>query len=723
MRAFFATFPPGLVTGAVYALLAMGLVLIYKATRVPNFAYGAMATFIAFFHYNLVTGKRYALNAHLLYLHLHLHAQPRLSFWAAMPFSLLLAGVLGLVIERVVIRPFANAPGLTLIIVTLALAGVLSAFTQQVFGAQDLIVANRNAIFPRTVAFRVASVNVSYEQTGVILLVVALAVVVFLFFRMTATGLAIRAAATDRDVASLLGVSSRQLSVVSWLGGSMVAGLAGIALASLIVTSNPDVLLTLTIKGFAAAIVGGMVSFPIAVSAGFAIGVVEEITRHYLPKTAGSPELITLVAVIIILSLRPRWIFNGIREDEDAGITAGASAGRSALARQIDPAQAYRLFKAAVPTHGRLRDVGRAARWVVPVALAGVAVAFPLLPLPGFWSLPANLTLIYLLVGLSFVVLIGWLGQVSVAQGAFIAVGGAGTVITANTLHLPFPLPVLGAVLFSIPVSILVGLPALRLRGLYLAIATLAFGLAAQTAILPRFSPSTRLHVPHLLNSDGAKYEFSLIFTAVAFLLCWRVSRTRVGRSWYALRDSETVASAYGIRPVRTKLAGFVLSGGIAALAGALLTYQLGAVSTTYGSVFFSITWLGQSVVAGITSIAGPVIGALLFGLYPELSKASVAANHLSFLPEIVGGVATIVIMAVNPEGLASMSRFVRARVSAFGVSGDSGAEDLAAITAAAAAAAGPAGAVAGEDGDVGRNAAADGAGEGEPALTTSAVP
>ena len=679
-------FPPGLVTGAVYALLAMGLVLIYKATRVPNFAYGAMATFVGFFHYSLVTGKRYAINVHLLYVRLHLHAQPRLPFWGAMPVSLIVAGLLGLVIERLVIRPFAKAPAVTLIIVTLALATVLSAITQQLFGANDLIVASRNAIFPRTVALSVVGVKVSYEQAGVIVLVVALAAALFAFFRFTSTGLAIRAVATDRDVASLLGVSSRQLSIVSWLGGSMVAGLAGIALASLLVTSNPNLLLTLTIKGFAAAIIGGMTSFPIAVAAGFAIGVVEELTRHLFPRFAGAPEVVTLGAVIIVLSLRPSWIFRGIRDDQDSGVTAGGGAPTSALAKRIDPAEAFRVLRAAVPLDGPVMCALGRWRWVIPAALVALAVGFPLLPLPSFWALAANLTVIDLLVVLSFVVLIGWLGQISVAQGAFIAVGGAGTVVCAHVVHLPFPLPVFGAVLFSIPVSVLVGLPALRLRGLHLVIATLAFGLAAQTALLPRFSASTRVVIPSLLNSDGAKYEFSLLFAALAFALAWRVSTTRIGRSFRALRDSEIVASAYGIRPVRTKLTGFVLSGGIAALAGALLTYQLGSVSTVYGSVFFSITWLSQSVVAGITSIAGPVIGALLFGLYPQLTQGSVSASHLSFLPEAVAGALTIVIMAINPEGLASMSRFVRSRVSAFSTEDD----ELLAIEAATEAATAP---------------------------------
>lgn len=691
MNDFLSTLPGGLVTGAVYALLAMGLVLIYKATRVPNFAYGAMATMVAFFHYDLVTGRDIDVDFDLLFLHLDVDSTVQLGFWAAVPVSLVFAAAMGWVIERVVIRPFARAPMVVHIIVTLGLALLLSAVTQQIYGADDLIVSNDRAIFPRTSAFAVGGVNVSWERLGVIGLVIALAAAVYAFFRFTSTGLAIRAAATDADVASLLGVSARQLGVVSWVGGSVVAGLAGIALASLVVSSNPNLLLLLTIKGFAAAIVGGMVSFPIAVVAGFAIGLGEELVRHYVLDIdqqlfQGAAEVLTLGGVIVVLALRPRWIFKGIREDEDTGVTSRAGLADSPLARAIDPVEAYRSLRAAIPTSGTLGRVGRLLTRVVPAGLALFALTFPLLPnIPDFWTLPMNLTLIYLLVVLSFVVLIGWLGQISVAQGAFLAVGGAGAAVCANTLGLPFPLPLIGGVLLSVPVSILVGLPALRLRGLHLAVATLAFGLAAERAIIPRFDASNRVRLPGYLDSDTARYYLYLVLAAAAFALAWRISRTRVGRSFFAIRDSETVAAAYGIRPVRVKLTGFVVSGAIAALAGTMLTYQLGGVNTQYASVFFSISWLAYAVVAGIASIAGPVVGALLFGLYPELTKAEVQAASISFWPQIVSSALLILIMAINPGGLASMARFVRSRASAYEGTDDEPDADLVAIEEAAA--------------------------------------
>jgi branched-chain amino acid transport system permease protein len=671
MKELLSVLPGGMVAGAVYALLAMGLVFIYKATRVPNFAYGAMATFVAFFHYNLVAGRHLDLGVDALFVHVHFQGTVQLSFWAAVPVSLALAAGMGWLLERTVIRAFARAPMITKIIVTLALALLLQALAQQLFGAKDLTVPNQHAIFSRAPALALFGVNISWERLGVIGLTLGLAAAAFVFFRYTATGLAVRASATNQDVASLLGVSSRRLAVVSWVGGSMVAGIAGIALASVVVSSNPNLLLLLSIKGFAAAIVGGMVSMPIAVAAGFAIGIGEELTRHYLvqadPKLfTGAPEVVTLGAVILVLALRPRWIFRGIREDEDAGVVAGAGGTDLWLARALDPVEAMRLLRAAVPTSGRLGRFAGSAWRAVPFAIAAVALTFPFLPFPSFYTLPVNLTLVYVLVLLSFVVVVGWLGQISVAQGAFVAVGGAGAAICANTLGLPFPLPILGGVLLSIPVSIAVGLPALRLRGLHLAIATLAFGLAAERAIVPRFDYRNPLRLPGYLQSDRVHYYLFLALTVAAVVTCWRISRTRVGRSFYAIRDSETVAAAYGIRPVRVKLTGFVVSGAIAALAGTMLSYQLGGVNTNYAGVLFSISQLANAVVGGITHLAGAFIGALLFGLLPELTKSAVKASSISFVPQIVAAALTILIVAINPEGLASMGRFLRRRVSAY---------------------------------------------------------
>src|SRR5205823_3738912 len=169
-----------------------------------------------------------------LFVHIHLNGTVQLPFWVAVPVSLALAAGMGWLIERFIIRAFARAPMITKIIVTLALALLLQSLAQQIFGAKDLTVPNQHAIFSRAPAFSLFGVNISWERFGVIGLTLGLAGAAFVFFRYTATGLAVRASATNQDVASLLGVSSRRLAVVSWIGGSMVAGIAGIALASVV---------------------------------------------------------------------------------------------------------------------------------------------------------------------------------------------------------------------------------------------------------------------------------------------------------------------------------------------------------------------------------------------------------------------------------------------------------------------------------------------------------
>ncbi len=394
--------------------------------------------------------------------------------------------------------------------------------------------------------------------------------------------------------------------------------------------------------------------------------------RHYLvsldPKLwQGAPEVLTLGAVIVVLALRPPWIFKGIREDEDNGVTGRSGSADSALARAVDPVEAYRLVRTALPAGLWTWRAWPALKRVAIVVLVALVVLFPVLPfVDDFYTLPANLAIADAMVLLSFVVLVGWLGQVSLAQGAFVAVGGAGAAIGANTLGLPFPLPILCGVALAVPVAVLVSLPALRLRGLHLAVATLAFGLAAERAIVPRFDASDRVAPPTWMQTDRDRYWVFLSLAAVAVLVCWRISRTRIGRSFAAIRDSEMVAAAYGIRPVRVKLTGFAVSGAIAALGGTMITYQLGAVSTQSSSVFSSISALANAVVAGIGSLAGPAIGGFLFGLYPELTRGEVQATSLSFWPQITASALLILMLAVNPGGLASMARFVRTRASAY---------------------------------------------------------
>ncbi|MHB1487254.1 MAG: ABC transporter permease [Acidimicrobiales bacterium] len=693
----------GLITGAVYSIMAMGIVAIFKATRVPNFAFGATATFIALFHYQAVGGHTFALNLNWLFVHVHLRHSFHPAFWAMVPASLVLAAILGLAIDRVVMRAFAEAPTISLIIVSVGLYLVMSGLSGRLFGINDRFVTGAEAPFSRSRTVGVLGVHLTYERLGILAISMAIAAGIFAFFRLSRTGLAIRALATKRDVAQLCGVSARRLSVLSWVGGTVLAGIVGILLSAQQVTLNTTNLTLTAVVGFIAAVIGGMTSLPIAFGAGLGLGVLQELVQAYYPSTGihllghtftptGMPEAASVVVALAILVSRPRWIFRGNREDEDSGVTLRPLSRIPALARAFDPVQGWRAWSSALgrplvaatgPAAGNGSRTGpllrhrRVTVWrltpgrSVVVIGSAMALGWPIIGVNhDVYGLDATLGLVYLLLALSIVVLTGWVGQISLAQGAFIAVGGVGTLIAANVLHLPFPLPVVFAAAFSVPFSLLIGVPALRLRGLYLAIATLAFGYAASRLVAGNLSLAQSTSPPINLfgwhaRSGLEQYYCLAGVTAVVLVLCWRVSVSRPGRAFYAVRDSETVAAAYGINPTSTKLIGFVLAGAVAAVAGAVLTYVIGQPGGGYTDIFFSITWLAYVVVGGIGSIGGAVIAAVFFGLLPLISTARATASSTGSGAEIVAGALLILVMMVNPGGLASMARFVRRRASA----------------------------------------------------------
>ena len=671
----------GTIAGSVYSVMGLGIVAMYKATRVPNFAFGTTATFVALFHYEAVAGHTYALHLNLLLFHLDVRHAFHPGFWAMMPVSLAVAGVVGYLIERLVMRPFAEAPTIALIIVSVALYLLLTGLAATFFGLNDRFVTGPEAPFSRSHTVRLFGVYLTYERLGILILSLAVSAAVFAFFRWTRTGLAIRALSTKRDVAQLCGVSARRLSRLSWVGGTILAGFIGILLSAEQVDLNTTNLTLTAVVGFIAAVIGGMTSLPIAFAAGLVLGVLQELVQAYYPSggvhflghtwtQTGMPEAAGILVALAVLVARPRWISAGSREHEESGVTMKPVSTPPLLARAVDPIQAWRLWRSAFGLDWTAVDEGR-RKMVRRLTVGGVLAVAAAWPLAGVnhdvYGLDFTIGLAFFMLALSVVVLTGWVGQISLAQGAFVAVGGVGTLIGANSFGLPFPLPVLCAAALSVPFSLLIGLPALRLRGLYLAIATLAFGYGSSRLVAGNVSlgsataPSVDLFGWHAGTTLETYYCLLAVVAGVTFL-CWRVSVTRPGRAFYAVRDSETVASAYGINTTRTKLTGFVLSGAVASVAGSVLAYVVGQPGPGYTDIFFSVTWLAYVVVAGIGSIGGAVLAAGVFGLLPLVFTSRASASSTGAGSEIVAGILLILVMVINPGGLATMARFVRRR-------------------------------------------------------------
>jgi branched-chain amino acid transport system permease protein len=267
----------GVTAGGVYALIALGFVLIYKSTDVVNFSQGELVTWGAYFGLTFVG--------------------LRLPFLAAFLLALVASGALGLVIERVAMRPLLGGPPLTSIIATIGVGLVLQNAVRLVWGGDIQAFPPVFDANPRTFG----SVRVTPQSAYVLLLSMALMIVFAAFFRFTRIGTALRATAQNRPAAALMGVRVGRMLTLAWVLGAALAGAAGVLLAPLIVVA-PDMGFV-ALKAFAAAILGGFSSFPGAIFGGFLLGVVESLAGAYV--STAFKDVVSFLVIIAVLVLRP----------------------------------------------------------------------------------------------------------------------------------------------------------------------------------------------------------------------------------------------------------------------------------------------------------------------------------------------------------------------------------------------------------------------------------
>ena len=597
----------GLGTGAVYGALGLGLVLVHRSSGVVNFAHGAMAMWAA-------------------YVFVELRTDGQVPFLAALALSGAFAALLGLGVYVLVFRPLRTAPALARVVASVGLLAVLQAAVVLRFGADARPVP---AILPAR-PLSVLGLAVPRDRLYLAALVVAAAAVLWAVYRFTRFGLASRAAAEDQTSAALLGWSPDALAAANWVVASVLAGLAGI-LVSPITALNPVSYTLLVVPALAAALVGRLSSFGVTVAAALALGMVQsELLRlqerfSWIPRT-GAREALPLVVVLVALAL-----------------------GRSGLGRGTGPQP--RLPLALCPR----RPVAWAA---AGVALAGVG----LVALGPAERLGLVNSMIGAVVCLSLVVLTGYVGQISLAQMAFAGVAGFTLSKLADGLGVPFPVAPLLAAAAAAAVGVVVGLPALRLRGLSLAVVTLAGAVAVEELVFK--SPAvtggfagTRVPEASVLGFDlglaGAR-PFGFLVLAVlagAGLGVAALRRGPLGRRLLAVRANERAAAAVGVDVVATKLAAFALSAFVAGLGGALLGYGQGQLSFGSFGVFVSLSYLAVAYVGGIASIAGALVGGLLVegGLAFTVLERAAGLGRYQLL---VSGAALVLVAVLRPEGL-----------------------------------------------------------------------
>lgn len=615
----------GLILGLLGAMVAVGMALVYRSNRILNFAQGELGTAPTVLAVSLVVYAGW-------------------NYLLALSVGLVGSLLVGALVELAVIRRFSRSPRLILTVATLGLAQLLSlgaVFIPMIWGKRPT--ANQ-VHFPLSFHFTIQPIVFSADYL-VALIVAPLAMLgVAALLRFTSIGVAVRASAESADRASMLGVPVKRLQTVVWSVAALLS-FAGIFLQAgiqgLPVISSLN--LTALLAALAALVMGNLVDLPAVAVSAVALGLLQEGVNWHNPS---SPELVEpILGLVIVISLLVRKV-GASRADPDRSSTW-------IMSDEIRP----------VPNELRSLAEVRTARWGGALVLGGLALALP------YWlqvgdQLKATAAIAFMIITMSVVVLTGWAGQVSLGQMSFAGFGGAVAAYATEHWNLDLALTMLLAGLVGAVVAMIVGLPALRLRGFFLAVTTLAFAMAASAYLLniQYFSwapdPNSVVIRPHLfggisLASQRSYYYVCLAVLALAVLAARGIRRSRTGRVLLALRENERAAQAFGVNLLRAKLTAFAISGFLAALGGCLLVELLGGFGPDTYAPYQSFVIFTAAVVGGL----GSLLGAALGSLYLEGAQWWLPGAQWQTLASAVG---VLLVLMIIPGGLGQVLFRVR---------------------------------------------------------------
>jgi branched-chain amino acid transport system permease protein len=618
----------GVFFGSLYALSGTGIVLTYTATGVFNIAHFAVA---------LLAG----------YLGWQLSGRWGLPLVLVIPIVLVVCGpLLGLVLERVVFRPLQErrASSSERLVAALGVAVVILAGINLIWGPG--VQGTPEHPVPRlfgVTSHRIGSIQVDNEQIGMLLTVFGVAVVLWILFQRTFLGTSIRAVVDRRELAELAAIDTHRVSQVAWGLGCTLAALTGMIISQ--GTLEPTKVIFFGIETFSVAVVARLTRIPWAIAFGLLVmGVGKALMDSFEPFGATGAAADTYQAVVLNLSSVVLFLvlvlYRRLDEVGDTGTTAGGLVV-AALGRRTSRSGVVVAAVAAVVALGAPALLGRADLRLAQTVVALSVIFVSIVCITGF---SGHLTL----------------GQASIAGlGAFFtarAYNGMGLGI--GDAHVTLRLPVLGAMVVGAAASMLAGLvagyPAMRRKGLFLGLTTLALAL-----IIDRFVFNTRLFLgppgsqttvrPHLfgwdLSGDTAFYFYELVVMGLALLVARNLRSGRLGRVMAAMRDSETASQAIGIQLRRAKLFVFGVSSAMAGVGGALLTQANENWDVNTFNPIFGLFWFTAVVVCGVSSIAGGVLAAVLYVVIPRWldtdlqSAIGIFGFGAIFLGRLPGGV------------------------------------------------------------------------------------
>ncbi|MHB8508541.1 MAG: ABC transporter permease subunit [Candidatus Dormibacteria bacterium] len=611
-------------TVTVYLLYALGIVVIYRASRVLNLAHGAMAMVPAYIFYSLTKHGVHPLLGLLL--------------------SVVASAAFGVITERMVVRRLRAQGPTAQTVGTVAVFGLAVAVVAKIYGTAPIITAS---LFPRGI-LPIGRTGLRYGQIEVFVLGVMIAAGLFALFRFTSIGLAMRGSADNRRGATLMGVDVERTTQFAWALGGGLAGLAGVLVGSL-TNIHPYTLSFQVLPAFVAVLLGGLESLPGTIVGSAVVGLVQgeipALTQlPYIGELAGSvgfPDLVLMVVTFVVMGLRgARLVGSKVRDEAFATVAASRPEGAGS----------------------------RVSLRPLAFAVVLLVAAFPFLPFIPFSILGDGvLAAFFLIVALSLVLLTGWVGQISLAQAEFVGVGAFITAVFTNTFHVPFPISFFLAMAVGGMIAAGLGVVALRVRGLYLAVATLVFAVCADnflfnapwfgvesgSATVKLAAVGSRVALPYFdFNDIRLVYLLMVAFAAFCIYGLANLRESKTGRAFFAVRGSEVAAASLGIDVTRYKLLAFLLAGMMAGGAGNLYIVYLRSVVPESFNILVSLFFVSVAVVGGLLSLGGAIVAAIIFA---ALQEVFFRVQQLAGFLNIVSALLLLGVLLIYPGGMAAI--------------------------------------------------------------------
>lgn len=611
----------GLAIGQVYALIALGFSLVFGVSNLINFAQGALFMLGAFFAFTGVTFFG-------------------LPLWLAAVASVVLVSLLGMALEGVALRPLTNGPYIAPVLSTLAISIIVDQLA-------EIIWSPEGRSFPspfEEVTFYVGSAY--FTSTDILIFVFGglSALALTWFLKYSWMGRTVRATAQDRDAAAQLGVRTDDVRRLAFALAGALGAISGILVALYFKSVFPQMGMPFALKGFAAALLGGLTSIPGAVLGGMLLGVVETLASAYVGE--GFRDLVAFSLLLVFLLFRPQGLLGDRRLDAlgGAGGASGPMPSTSLLASASSQRAAHRIWD--LPPWGFL--------------LAGAVLAvLPFVTQNAYLLQAVVYAMIFAMLSASVSLVSGSMGVLSIGHAAFYGVGAYSVAVLGHTWGWPAEFALPAAVVITALVAAVAALPLYKLSGHTAALGTLAIGqigfLVFMTWLPVTRGPMGFLNIPApvfdflgglRLSTVGQKYWLVALVAAVGLFLVQRLVDSDIGRVWRGMREDRLASHAAGIPVRRYLLMGFAVSGALAGAAGGLFSYVQSVISPDSFNVQASLLILTMAVLGGLGNLTGAALAGFLLAIVPELLRPFAEWRM------IVYGAILLLMLRWRPQGL-----------------------------------------------------------------------